>query len=50
MLKNTPANVWQELLLAPLNVPQPVDLGLIWEAMKTAPQVVQVVAKPPPKP
>lgn len=49
MLKDAPANVWQELLMACLLSSQPVDPKNAQEAFKAVPQMMKVATQLPPK-
>lgn len=50
MVKNIPADVRQELMIASVLAPHPVDVRQAMEALKAAPSVVKVVKQLPPKP
>lgn len=50
MVRDTPVNVKQELMMAPIFSHVPVDPEKAQDALTTAPQVGKVVAQPPPKP
>lgn len=47
MLKDTHAQVQQELMLLPILAPQPVDHSQAAQALRMAPQVVQVMTASP---
>lgn len=49
-LKDTPTNISQKLMMAPILVMQPVDVKQAMKALKADPQVVKLVTQPPPKP